>query len=61
MATWLVITIAYTVGMIVGIWIAHKPTIDVDMVVRNVMNRLFSVERLKREDETYTEWQERIK
>lgn len=59
--TTLWIVIAYTVGMGVGIFIAHTPKIDVDMVVRNVMNRLFDVKRLKREDESYAEWQERIK
>ncbi len=55
------IVVAYTVGILVGIFIAHKPKIDVDLVVRNVMNKLYDINRFKREDETYAEWQERIK
>lgn len=55
------VVLAWTAGIMVGIFIAHKPKIDVDLVVRNVMNKLYDINRFKREDETYAEWQERIK
>jgi len=55
------VVLAYTVGILMGIFIAHKPKIDVDLVVRNVMNKLYDINRFKREDETYAEWQERLK
>lgn len=44
--TLLWIVLAYTLGMLVGILIAH--------------DLRFNVNRLKREDETYDEWQKRI-